>query len=263
VNDLLEALILGIIQGLTEFIPISSSGHLELARYLLGDQELGEKSLFFIVVLHFSTALATVWVYRTDIFNLFKGALLRDIASWRYLIFIAVSMIPAVILGVTMENEIAAIFSQRIGLIGVLLLFTGVLLFLADRNWSNVKPVKLKNSLMIGIAQAAAILPGLSRSGATIATALMLGIDRERAARFSFLMVVPLIFGKIGMDTVQGDFNISQTEWQEVIVGFLAALVTGIFACRWMIYLVKRSNLKYFAIYCLIAGSAIWLYLLT
>ena len=193
----LEALILGIIQGLTEFLPVSSSGHLELAKAIFGDDSLPEESLTFTVVLHFATALSTLVVFKKEVMEILKGLL-----SFKWneqLIFslkIVISMIPAVIIGVLFEEQLEAFFGGNILRVGCMLLVTALLLLLADRAKNTAKNVSYLSAFIVGISQAIAMLPGISRSGATISTSVLLGIDRERAARFSFLMVVPLIFGE-------------------------------------------------------------------
>ena len=199
--SILEAIILGIIQGLTEFLPVSSSGHLELGKAILGDESLPEESLLFTVVVHFATALSTVVIFRKDIVEVFKGLFqFKWNEEFQFSIKIILSMLPAAVVGVLFNDQIEALFSQELVLVGAMLLVTGVLLFLADRAKQTDKPVSYINAIIIGVSQAIAILPGISRSGATISTSVLLGIDRERAARFSFLMVIPLIFGKMAKD---------------------------------------------------------------
>lgn len=251
----LEAIVLGIIQGLTEFLPVSSSGHLELGKALLGDQSLPEESLLFTVVLHFATALSTIVIFRKEIFEIIAGLLqFKWNEQTEFSVKIVLSMIPAAIIGVLFNDQIEALFSQQILLVGAMLILTGLLLFLADRAKNTDKKVTYKSALIIGVSQAIAILPGISRSGATISTSVLLGIDRERAARFSFLMVVPLIIGKMAKDILDGGLTSSQMEILPLILGAIAAFVSGLLACKWMISLVKRSQLKYFSFYCLIVG---------
>ncbi len=163
-------------------------------------------------------------------------------------------MIPAVVIGVFFEEQLEALFNGRILFVGFMLLITAALLFLADRAKKTEKKVSYTNSFIIGISQAIAMLPGISRSGATISTSVLLGVDRERAARFSFLMVVPLIFGKIAKDIIGGEISFESTQISTLGVGFIAAFIAGLFACNWMIAIVKRSKLSYFAIYCLVIG---------
>ncbi len=251
----LEALILGIIQGLTEFLPVSSSGHLELAKALFGDDSLPEESLTFTVVLHFATALSTLVVFKNEVFEILKGLL-----SFKWndqLVFslkIIISMLPAVFIGVLFEEQLEAFFGGNILFVGCMLLVTALLLLLADRAKNTAKNVGYLSAFIVGISQAIAMLPGISRSGATISTSVLLGIDRERAARFSFLMVVPLIFGKVAKDLLSGDIRFDSSEIGVMSVGFLSAFIAGLFACKWMIAIVKRSKLSYFAAYCAIIG---------
>lgn len=251
----LDALILGIIQGLTEFLPVSSSGHLELGKAILGDDSIPKESLLFTVVLHFATALSTIVVFRKDIFALAKGVLRFE---WnedlKFICKIAISMLPAVVVGVLLEKELEQLFSGNIFLVGCMLIVTAALLFLADKAKNTEKKVSFLNAFVIGISQAIAMLPGISRSGATISTSVLLGNDKNKAARFSFLMVIPLIFGKIGKDILSGDLSLDSSNFSALSVGFLAAFVAGILACTWMIKLVRNSNLSYFAIYCAIVG---------
>jgi undecaprenyl-diphosphatase len=252
--EFIESLILGIIQGVTEFLPVSSSGHLEIAKYFLNDESISEKSLLFTVILHFGTALSTILVFWKDIkeiiFGLFKG----NKEDFNFALKIILSMIPAAIVGVLFDDLIDSFFSGQIILVAVMLLLTGVILFIADRAKSTDNSVSWKDALLIGIAQMIAIIPGISRSGATISTSVLLGIDRYKAARFSFLMVVPLIFGKMAKDVLSDEFAVSRELGIELLVGFVAAFLTGIVACKWMIALVRKSQLKYFSYYCFAVG---------
>ena len=171
---------------------------------------------------------------------------------------IVLSMIPAAIVGVCFDEQIEALFSQQMLLVGLMLLVTGALLLMADRAKTTEKPVSIVNAIIIGISQAIAILPGISRSGATISTSVLLGIDREKAARFSFLMVVPLIFGKMAKDVLSaikdGTTLVDAGQMLPLTIGFVAAFVTGLVACLWMIRLVKACQLTWFSIYCFIVG---------
>jgi undecaprenyl-diphosphatase len=252
---IIEAIILGIIQGLTEFLPVSSSGHLEIGKALLGDESVPEESLMMTVVLHFATALSTVVVFRQDILELLKGLFqFKWNESSQFAWKIVLSMIPAAAIGLFFNDQIEALFSKQIVLVGIMLIITGGLLYLADKAKHTQKKVGVMDAIIIGVAQAIAILPGISRSGATISTSVLLGIDRGRAARFSFLMVVPLIFGKMAKDLMDGAIAESSLALTPLIAGALAAFIAGVFACRWMIALVKKSQLKYFSYYCFAAG---------
>lgn len=251
----LEALILGIIQGLTEFLPVSSSGHLEIAKVLFGENKVPQESLTFTVVLHFATALSTMVVFRKEVFEIVKGLFQFQ---WndesKFTLKIIISMIPATIIGLMFEKQLEAFFNGNLLMVGFMLLITALLLLLADKAKITDKNVSYKNSFIIGISQAIAMLPGISRSGATISTSVLLGVDREKAARFSFLMVVPLIFGKVAKDLMGGEINFQGENIGSMGLGFVAAFIAGLIACSWMISLVKKSKLYYFAIYCFIVG---------
>ncbi len=254
--DILEAIILGVIQGLTEFLPVSSSGHLELVKALLGDASLPEESLTFTVVLHFATALSTLVIFRKEIIEIYKGLFqFKWNDECKFSIKIIISMLPAVIVGLLFEKELESFFGGKILLVGGMLLLTALLLLLADKAKNTNKEVSFSNAILIGISQAIAMLPGISRSGATISTSVLLGVDRTKAAKFSFLMVVPLIFGKIGKDVLSGDINFQSSQIVPIAAGFIAAFLAGLLACKWMISLVQKSKLSYFSIYCAIVGS--------
>ncbi len=252
--ETLDALILGVIQGLTEFLPVSSSGHLELGKAVLGDQSVPEESLLFTVVLHFATALSTIIVFRKDILSILKGLVSKDQEDLNFAGRIILSMIPAVIVGLFFEDQLEALFNGNIILVGFMLIVTGLLLFLAGKAKSTGKGISWKDALIIGVSQAIAMLPGISRSGATISTSVLLGNDRTKAARFSFLMVVPLIFGKIAKDLLSGDISLDSSASIPLLVGFIAAFITGLVACTWMISLVKKAKLYYFSYYCFAVG---------
>ncbi len=253
--DWLEALILGLIQGLTEFLPVSSSGHLEIIKVLFGDNSLPKESLTYTVILHLATALSTIVIFRKELLEITKGLFqFKNNEEFRFSLKIIISMIPAAIIGVLFEEELEAMFSGNILFVGFMLLITATLLLLADKAKNTDKDVSYKNSLIIGISQAIAMLPGISRSGATISTSVLLGVDRTRAAKFSFLMVVPLILGKVAKDVLSGDIAIEGSQLSSYSIGFFAAFISGLLACTWMIALVKRSKLSYFAIYCAVVG---------
>jgi len=259
----IEAIILGIIQGLTEFLPVSSSGHLEIAKFILGDTSLPEESMLMTVVLHAATALSTIFVFRKDILDIFKGLLqFQWNDETKFTLKIIISMVPAAIVGVFFNEEIEALFGGRLLLVGSMLILTAVLLLLADRAKTTEKGVSNWASLIIGISQAIAIMPGISRSGATISTSVLLGVDRSKAARFSFLMVVPLILGAMAKDILSGDIVYSSSNLIPLGIGFIAAFFTGILACTWMISLVKKAKLSWFALYCFIVGTSAIIYTL-
>ncbi|MBZ9652368.1 undecaprenyl-diphosphate phosphatase [Psychroflexus montanilacus] len=253
--DIWDAGILGIIQGLTEFLPVSSSGHLELGKAILGDDSLPKESLLLTVILHFATALSTIVIFRKDILEILKGLLsFRWNEETQFSLKIIVSMIPAGLVGYFFESEMEMLFGENIILVGFMLIFTALLLWLTDKARATRKPVSYSNAFVIGVAQAIAILPGISRSGSTIATSVLLGNDKSKAARFSFLMVIPLIFGKIAKDITGGELSLENANMLIYGVGFITAFISGLFACTWMISIVKRSKLKYFSIYCFVVG---------
>ena len=253
--DIIESIVLGLIQGLTEFLPVSSSGHLELAKVVLGDTSVPQESLTFTVVLHFATALSTLVIFRKEVVEIIRGLFqFKWNEQTQFSLKIIASMIPAVFVGLLFEEQLEAFFGGKILLVGAMLLITAVLLLLADRAKKTDKKVSFTNAVIIGVSQAIAMLPGISRSGATISTSVLLGVDRTKAARFSFLMVVPLIIGKVAKDLMSGEINFSSAEIAPLTAGFVAAFVSGLLACTWMISLVKKSKLSYFAIYCAIVG---------
>jgi len=256
----LEALILGIVQGLTEFLPVSSSGHIELAQKILGADNLKENEALLSVVLHAATALSTIVVFRKDILEIIKGLIARKKEHVMFSLAIIVSMVPAAFVGVFFDEFLETLFEGNLVLVGSMLIITCVLLFMADKAKNTDKSVTPKSAFIIGLAQAVAILPGISRSGATISTSVLLGIDRAKSARFSFLMVVPLILGKMAKDILDGKFAFSSELATPLAVGFLGAFITGIIACLWMIALVKKAKLSWFAFYCLAVGitALVW-----
>jgi len=253
--DVIDSIILGIIQGLTEFLPVSSSGHLEIGKVILGDNSVPEESLLFTVVLHFATALSTIVVFRKDILNILRGFLFfKWNEDTKFITKIIVSMLPAIVIGLFFEDQLEQLFGGNILLVGWMLIVTAILLFLADKAKNTDRKVTYKNAFVIGIAQAIAMIPGISRSGATISTSVLLGNDKTKAARFSFLMVVPLIFGKIAKDIFSGELSFESHNITALSLGFMAAFISGLFACTWMMALVKKSKLSYFAIYCVVVG---------
>ncbi len=251
-----QALILGVVQGLTEFLPVSSSGHLEIGNVLLG-VETGE-NLLFAVVVHAATATSTIVVFRKDI-----GLIVSDILtfkwneSYTYTSKILISMIPVGIVGVFFEDEVEAFFTGNLLLVGSMLLITAALLVFTYFKKSGNKNVGFGHAMIIGLAQAFAILPGISRSGATIATSLLLGIEKSKAARFSFLMVLIPILGATALklkDYFEGVTSVNSISSGSLIIGFLAAFLSGYLACKWMIEIVKKGKLIYFGIYCSVVG---------
>ena len=257
----LEAIILGIIQGITEFLPISSSGHLEIVKTIFGNQSSAEESLFLTLSLHVATALSTIVFFRKDILYLFQELMkFKWNESTQFSLKIILSMIPAVFVGLFLKNSIEVLFLQNMVLVGGMLCITGVILFWADKAKKSTKDVSIKNALILGLIQAIAILPGISRSGSTISAAVLLGTDREKAARFSFLMVLPLIFGSMAKTVIDSRQLSQNIDLLPLIVGFIFAFITGLLACKWMIILVKNSKLKYFSFYCLLVGGTALIY---
>ncbi len=255
-ENILNAILLGIIQGLTEFLPVSSSGHIELTKFFLDYTPMNKGNrMLFTVVVHVATSLSTIVVFRKEVAEILRGLFqFKNNTEFHYSMKILVSMIPAVIVGLTLETQINSLFDRNISMVGFMLIITALLLYLADYAKRTDKQVSYWNAIVIGVAQTIAILPGISRSGATIATSVMMGIDRERAARFSFLMVIPLIFGKISKDILSGEISYSTEVLIPLIAGFVASFFTGLIACIWMIKLVKNSNLRYFSIYCIVVA---------
>ncbi|MEP0133636.1 MAG: undecaprenyl-diphosphate phosphatase [Eudoraea sp.] len=253
--EIIDAIILGIVQGLTEFLPVSSSGHLELGKAILGDNSIPEESLLFTVVLHFATALSTIVVFRQDVWEIIKGLFqFKWNEETRFSLKIVISMIPAALVGLLFESQLEGFFGGNVAFVGYMLLITALLLYLADKARETQKKVTYLNAFVIGVSQAIAILPGISRSGATISTSVLLGVDKTKAARFSFLMVVPLIIGKMAKDIIGGELQFQSEQTIAMGAGFIAAFIAGLAACTWMIQLVKKSKLSYFAIYCFVVG---------
>ena len=257
----LQALILGIVQGLTEFLPVSSSGHLEIGHVLLGTS--GEENLTFAIIVHAATVLSTLVVLWREVAQLFKGTFttLEWNAEKDYVAKILVSMIPVFIVGMFFKDQVESFFGNGLLLVGVCLLITAALLALSE--WLQKKrqatghEVGYKDAIIIGLAQACAVLPGLSRSGTTIATGLLCGVKKESVAQFSFLMVLIPILGEAFLDLLKlfkGEI-VSDLGLVPALVGFGAAFVTGCFACRFMIEIVRRQRLVWFALYCAIVGS--------
>ena len=258
----LEALILCIVQGLTEFLPVSSSGHLEIGQALLGTS--GEENLTFAILVHVATVLSTLVVLWREVDKLFRGTFttLQWNAEKDYVAKILVSMIPVFVVGMFFKDQVESFFGHGLLLVGICLLITATLLALSE--WLQKKrknaghEVTYKDAFIIGIAQACAVLPGLSRSGTTIATGLLCGVKKESVAQFSFLMVLIPILGEAFLDLLkllQGELT-SELGIAPAVVGFLAAFITGCFACRFMIEIVRRQRLIWFALYCAIVGSA-------
>jgi undecaprenyl-diphosphatase len=255
-SDILRALILGVVQGLTEFLPVSSSGHLEIANELMSSDQSINSDLFMVIMVHLGTAFSILYVFRKDILQILTDIFtFKNTESSRLSIQILISMIPALIIGLMFEKKLEQLFEGSILWVGVFLICTAIVLYFTPTDLSKLKgKVNYSNSFLIGMSQAVAILPGLSRSGMTIATALYLNIGREQAAKFSFLMVLPVIFGKIILDIFSGDLMVNESNYLPVGVALISSFIVGVWACKWMIELVKKSQLKYFAYYCLVIG---------
>lgn len=256
--DWLQALILGLIQGLTEYLPVSSSGHLAIGSYLFGIN--GEDNLAFTIVVHVATVLSTFVILWSEIDWIFRGLFkfkMND--ETKYFLNIVVSMIPIGIVGVFFKDTVEDIFGSGLLIVGCMLLLTASLLTFSYFAKPRVKEnISWKDALIIGLAQAAAVMPGLSRSGSTIATGLMLGNKKEKMAQFSFLMVIPPILGEALLDVIKmakGHNPFGDVSTLALVVGFVAAFVSGCLACKWMINIVKKGKLIYFGIYCAIAGA--------
>ena len=253
-----EALILGLLQGLTEYLPVSSSGHLAIGSALFGIE--GEETLAFTIVVHVATVFSTLVILWKEIDWIFKGLFMFHLKEeTRYVIKIIISMIPIGIVGVFFKDEVEAIFGSGLLVVGCCLLLTAVLLTFSYYYKPRQKAeISKKDAFIIGLAQACAVLPGLSRSGSTIATGLLLGDDKAKLAQFSFLMVIPPILGEAlldGMKLMKGEAIAGDIPALSLIVGFVAAFVSGCLACKWMINIVKKGKLVYFGIYCAIAGA--------
>ena len=280
-----EAVILGLIQGLTEFLPVSSSGHLEIGKHLLGVETSDD--LLFTTMVHAATVLSTIVVFRAQIWNLLKGFFcgLKSIKVEKsseggialvcndqtdYLMKIAVSMIPVFVVGVFLKEQVENLFGSII-VVGFALVITAVLLFFSDYasrpGRKSIFPentyrngISYWQALAVGLGQAFAVIPGLSRSGTTISTGLICGVRREVMAQFSFLMVLVPILGESFLEVVSGDFASSSVGALPLVLGFVSAFISGLLACKIMIALVKKAKLSWFALYCLIAAAAIFIF---
>lgn len=263
-----ESLILGLLQGLTEYLPISSSGHLTIASSLFGIE--GEQNLAFTILVHVATVLSTLVILWKEIVWIFKDLFAKQ--QWnsysnlnygtKYAINIVASMIPIGIVGVFFKEDIEAIFGAGTTVVGIMLLVTSMLLIFSYYAKPRQKEtISIGHAFVIGLAQALAVLPGLSRSGSTIATGILLGNKKENLAQFSFLMVIPPILGEALLDvkdviesaTASGATDQATSVWV-LLIGFMAAFLSGCAACKWMISIVRKGKLVYFGIYCALAG---------
>lgn len=255
--DWIEALILGLVQGLTEYLPVSSSGHLAIGSYIFGIE--GEENLAFTVAVHVATVLSTLVILWKEIDWIFRGLFKCELnAETKYVLNIVVSMIPVGIVGVFFKDYVEEVFGSGLVIVGCMLLLTAALLtFSYIAKPRKKENISLRDAFIIGLAQACAVMPGLSRSGSTIATGLLLGNKKESLAQFSFLMVIPPILGEALLDVVKGlkgEEAFGGIDMMPLAIGFIAAFVSGCIACKWMINIVKKGKLIYFGIYCAIAG---------
>ena len=251
----IDAIILGVIQGLTEFLPVSSSGHLEITRELLDTNQLPSDNLLMTSVLHFATALSTILVFRKDIYDLIKGLFDKENKSSKsYIIKILIAIVPAGLVGFLLSDEIEFLFSGNMILVGIMLIITGTLLFLTKILKTKNFKISSVHALIIGLSQAFAVIPGISRSGATICTSLFLGNNKSEAAKFSFLIVIPVIFGAILKDVLSGDIFYNEIKISILIIGFISSFLTGVLACKLMLKTVANNNLIYFSFYCFVLG---------
>lgn len=273
-----EAILLGLIQGLTEFLPVSSSGHLEIGKVLLGVETTDD--LLFTTMVHAATVLSTIIVFRKQIWDLLKGLFggLKSVKVQNgalicndqtdYLLKMVVSMIPIFVVGMFFKDQVESLFGS-IQVVGIALLVTAALLFFSDFA-SDPKKVTKENTyrngisywqaFVVGLGQSLAVIPGLSRSGTTISTGLICGVKREVMAQFSFLMVLVPILGETFLEIIGGEFGASSVGALPLVLGFVSAFLSGLFACKVMIALVKKARLSWFALYCLLASAAIFIF---
>lgn len=252
--EIWEAIVLGVVQGLTEFLPVSSSGHLELANYLFGIEE--PSNLQFTIVVHAATVLSTIVVFARELLKLIRGVFkFRMNDETIFVINLIISMVPIAFVGLMFGDQVEALFTSNIRLVGAMLIVTAALLSFAHYAKPRQRPVTPKSAFVIGLAQAVAVIPGLSRSGSTISTGLMLGVKREEVSKFSFLMVLVPVIGANLLEAIKMPAGESMPAGV-LLAGFLAAFLTGTLACRWMIKIVNRGKLIWFAVYCVVAGAA-------
>lgn len=261
---LLEAIILGLVQGITEYLPISSSGHLEIGEHILGITYKDDAALTFGIVVHCATVMSTITVFASELWKLIKGGVqFKYNDETKYILKIALSMIPIMIVGLFFKDQVEALFSGGVEFVGAMLLVTASLLafshFFAPK---KSHPVRYKDAFIIGLAQAIAVIPGISRSGSTIATGMLLGVDKAVLAKFSFLMVLVPILGEAFLELLSGEFApaASGIETSTLLAGFAAAYLAGLFACKFMIKIVSKGKLYWFAIYCAIVGAIVLIF---
>ena len=253
--EIIKSILLGVVQGLTEFLPISSSGHLEIFKVILGFETGLNNNILFTLILHLATSFSVIVVYWKDINKIFKSifSMKKDVNTY-FFSLILISIFPAGIVGFLLEEKISNLFDGNIILVGSMLLFTSIILFVSDFKIKTTNKLDYVKSFFVGVSQALAIIPGISRSGLTICSSVLMGVNRELAAKFSFLMVLPLIFGSFLKILIFDEIIFNQEIISSYVFGFLSAFISGIFACKWMIVIVKKSKMKYFSLYCLAIG---------
>ena len=253
--EIIKSILLGIVQGLTEFLPISSSGHLEIFKVVLGFETGLNNNILFTLILHLATSFSVMVVYWIDNKKIFKSVFsIKKDENTYFLSLILISTFPAGFVGFFFEEKISNLFDGNIILVGSMLLFTSIILFISDFKIKTTNKLDYLKSFFVGVSQALAIIPGISRSGLTICSSVLMGVNRELAAKFSFLMVLPLIFGSFLKILIFDEIIFNQEIISLYVFGFLSAFISGIFACKWMIVLVKKSKMKYFSVYCLALG---------
>ena len=253
--EIIKSILLGIVQGLTEFLPISSSGHLEIFKVVLGFETGLNNNILFTLILHLATSFSVIVVYWDDIKKIFKSVLsIKKDENTYFISLILISIFPAGTVGFFFEEKISNLFVGNLILVGSMLLFTSIILYISDFKIKTTNKLDYVKSFFVGISQALAIIPGISRSGLTICSSVLMGVNRELAAKFSFLMVLPLIFGSFLKILIFDEIIFNQEIISSYVFGFLSAFMSGIFACKWMIIIVKKSKMKYFSVYCLALG---------
>ncbi len=253
--EIIKSILLGIVQGLTEFLPISSSGHLEIFKVILGFEIGLNNNILFTLILHLATSFSVIVVYWIDIKKIFKSVFsLKKDENTYFFSLILISIFPAGIVGFFFEEKISNLFDGNIILVGSMLLLTSIILFISDFKIKTTNKLDYVKSFFVGVSQALAIIPGISRSGLTICSSVLMGVNRELAAKFSFLMVLPIIFGSFLKILIFDEIIFNQEIISSYVFGFLSAFISGIFACKWMIVIVKKSKMKYFSLYCLAVG---------
>ena len=253
--EIIKSILLGIVQGLTEFLPISSSGHLEIFKVILGFETGLNNNILFTLILHLATSFSVMVVYWNDIKKIFKSVFsIKKDENTYFLSLILISIFPAGFVGFFFDEKISNLFDGNIILVGSMLLFTSIILFISDFKIKTTNKLDYLKSFFVWVSQSLAIIPGISRSGLTICSSILMGVNRELAAKLSFLMVLPIIFGSFLKILIFDEIIFNQEIISSYVFGFLSAFISGIFACKWMIIVVKNSKMKYFSVYCLALG---------